>query len=76
MVIGGGNRGAMGAWPLLNLKLLHRNVIIAIENHFSLARCPPLLSIAFSGSVYDRSGIILGVQVKMKRISRRNNWVF
>ena len=44
-LIGGGNRGA---WPLLNLRPLLRNVIFAIENHFSLAKCPPLLSVVSS----------------------------
>ena len=36
--IGGGNGGP---WPLLNLRPLHRTVIFAIENHFSLAKWPP-----------------------------------
>ena len=36
--IGGGNRGSKGAMAPLNLRLLHRNVIFAIENHFSLAK--------------------------------------
>ena len=45
--IGGRNRGA---WPLLNLMPLHRNVIFAIENHFSLAKWPPLLLVASSAS--------------------------
>ena len=49
--IGGGNRGARGPWPLLNSKPLHRNVIFAIENHFSLVKWPPLLSVASSASV-------------------------
>ena len=44
-LIGGGNRGP---WPLLNLRPLLRNVIFAIENHFSLAKWPPLLSVASS----------------------------
>ena len=34
-LIGGRNRGARGPMPLLNLRPLHRNVIFAIENHFS-----------------------------------------
>ena len=33
--------GGRGLWPLLNLRALHRNVIFAIENHFSLAKSPP-----------------------------------
>ena len=41
--IGGGNRGPQGPWPLLNLRPLHRIAIFAIENHFSLAKWPPLL---------------------------------
>ena len=39
--IGGKNKGAWGPWPLLNLWPLHRIVIFAIENHFSLAKWPP-----------------------------------
>ena len=47
---GSGNRGA---WPLLNLRPLHRNVIFPIENHFSLAKCPPpLLLVASSTCEY------------------------
>ena len=42
VVIGG---GPGGLWPLLNLRLLHRIVIFAIENHFRLAKWPPLLSV-------------------------------
>ena len=34
----------------LNLRPLHRNVIFAIENHFSLVKWPPLLLIASSAS--------------------------
>ena len=45
--IGGENRGAR---PPLNLRSLHRNVIFAIENHFSLVKWPPLLSVASSAS--------------------------
>ena len=37
---GGGNSGAMVP---LNLRQLHRNVIFAIENHFTLAKWPPYL---------------------------------
>ena len=48
--IGGGNMEARGPWPLLNLRPLHRIVIFAIENHFSLAKWPPLLSVASSAS--------------------------
>ena len=33
-------------WPLITLRPLHRNVIYAIENHFSLAKWP---SLTFSG---------------------------
>ena len=40
-----------GPEPLLNLTPFHRNVIFAIENHFSLAKWPPLLSVASSASV-------------------------
>ena len=36
--IGGGSRGP---WPLLNFKALHRNSILAIENHLSLVKWPP-----------------------------------
>ena len=39
-----------GPWSLLNLRPLHRIVIFAIENHFSLAKWPPLLSVASSAS--------------------------
>ena len=39
-----------GPWPLLNLRPLHRNVIFAIEHHFSLVKWPPLLSVASSVS--------------------------
>ena len=46
--IGGGIRGP---WPLLNLRPFHRIVIFAIEDHFSLANWPPLLSVASSASV-------------------------
>ena len=42
--------GARGPWPPLNLRSLHRNVIFAIENHFSLVKWPPLLSVASSAS--------------------------
>ena len=42
--------GPEGPWPLLNLRPLHRIVIIAIENHFTLAKWPPLLSVASSTS--------------------------
>ena len=48
--IGGGNRGPGGPCPLLNLRPLYRIVIFAIENHFSLAKWPPLLSVASSAS--------------------------
>ena len=44
-------RGPGGPWPLLNLRPLHRNAILAIENHFSLAKWPPLLSVASFASV-------------------------
>ena len=37
--------GRGGPWPLLNLRLLHRIVIFAIENHFRLAKWPPLFSV-------------------------------
>ena len=47
MNIGNGNRGARGPWPLLNLRPLHRIVIFAIENHFSLAKWPPLTFSSF-----------------------------
>ena len=50
--IGGRNREARGPWPLLNLRTLHRIVIFAIENHFSLAKWPPLLSVASSASAF------------------------
>ena len=43
--IGGRNRGP---WPLLDLRPLHRKIIFAIENHFSLAKWPPLFSVASS----------------------------
>ena len=33
--------GQEGPWPLLNLRILHRIVIFAIENHFSLTNGPP-----------------------------------
>ena len=36
---------------LLNLRPLHRIVIFAIENHFSLAKCPHLLLVASPASV-------------------------
>ena len=39
-----------GPWPLLDLRTLHKIVIYAIENYFSLAKWPPLLSIASSAS--------------------------
>ena len=42
--------GSGGPWPLLNLRSLHRIVIFAIENHFSLAKWPLLLSVASSAS--------------------------
>ena len=42
VVIGGGP-GRL--WPLLNLRPLHRIVILAIENHFSLAKWSPLFSV-------------------------------
>ena len=37
-------------WPLLNLRPLYRNVIFAIENHFSLlvSKVAPLLLVASS----------------------------
>ena len=38
--IGSSNRGR-GTMVLLNLKPCHRNVIFAIEDHFSLAKWPP-----------------------------------
>ena len=42
--IGGRNRRP---WPLLNLRPLHRNIVFAANNHFSLAKWPaPLLSVA------------------------------
>ena len=47
LLIGSGNRGP---GPLLNLRPLHRNVIFAIENHFSLVMCPPLFLVASSTS--------------------------
>ena len=50
--IGGGNRGQGGPWPLLNLRPLHRIVIFAIENHFSLIKWPSLLSVTSSASSY------------------------
>ena len=55
--------GPGGPWPPLNLKPLHRNVIFAIENHFSLAKWPPLLSVASSTSVQETSPqmITLGI---------------
>ena len=39
--------------PLKFLRTLHRIVIFAIENHFSLAKWPPLLSVASSASGTD-----------------------
>ena len=42
--IGGRNRRP---WPLLYLRSLHRNIVFAANNHFSLAKWPaPLLSVA------------------------------
>ena len=43
-----------GPWPLLNLRPLHRNVIFATENHFSLGKWPPLFSVASSACDQDR----------------------
>ena len=31
-------------WPLLNLRSLHKNLIFATEDHFSLTRCPVTFS--------------------------------
>ena len=45
-----------GSWPLLNLRPLHRIVIFAIENHFSLAKFPPLLLEASSTSDANYAG--------------------
>ena len=53
VIIGVGNRGAKGPWPLLNLRPLHRIVIIAIENHFCLVKWPPLISVVSSTSECD-----------------------
>ena len=60
-IIGGRNRGVRGPWPLLNFRPLHRNVIFATENCFSLGKVAPLISVASSSSesyivkVYDNS---------------------
>ena len=43
-IIGGGTRGQE---PPLNLRPLHRNLIFAIENNFSLAKVPPLTFSSF-----------------------------
>ena len=34
----------------LKFKTLHRNSIFAIENHLSLAKCPPYLSVVSSAT--------------------------
>ena len=39
-----------GPWPLLNLRPLYRNVIFAIENHFSLAKWLLLLVLLIASS--------------------------
>ena len=42
--IGGGHRGDRGAMAPLKFKaFLYRNLIFAIENHFSLEKCPPYI---------------------------------
>ena len=54
--IGGGNRWP---WPLLNVRTVHRIVIFIIENHFCLAKWPPLLSVASSASAYIHVAIAI-----------------
>ena len=62
-----------GPWPLLNLRTPHRIVIFAIENHFSLAKWPPILSVASSASKFIRvyslgaGFILLDLEVYTKR---------
>ena len=70
LYIGGGNRGARGPWPPLNLRPLHRNVIFAIENHLSLAKWPPLLSVASSASdaIYISSWSLVSIVMVLHRI--------
>ena len=49
----GGEIGGKGGMAPLKSKPLHRNVIFAIENHFSLVKWPPLFSVASSASGYS-----------------------
>ena len=58
-------------WPLLNLKPLHRNVIFATENHFSLAKWISLLSVAFSAS-----GIVGDFNLKVSTIDMHTQYLW
>ena len=60
-----------GPWPLLNLRPLHRIVIFAIENHLSLAKWPPLLSVASSTSAVMPSWFLTLEYLPMPLVSRQ-----
>ena len=56
-------------WLLVNLRPLHRNVIFIIENHFSLAKWLPLLSVASPASGLLRTQICIIVMAANEKFA-------